>query len=118
LRDAPQRQERAGHIAALFWIMVLAAAKYRRRGWDVNVHLMLDALRRHVEEVRRLTAGQPPRFRRYTPSIPLATTPAAQTAAVRALCDEMAALAPGLARLGAPVPEPPWAAVDRWLDAG
>lgn len=111
-----QRQERAGHIAALFWIMVLTTAKYRRRGWDVNVHMMLNALRGHVEEIRRLIAGEPARFRRDAPSIALATTPAAQAAAIRALCDEMAALIPDLVRFGVAVSQTPWAAIERWLD--
>ena len=110
-----QRREKAAQIVALFWIMVLATAKYRLRGWEVNVHMMLNALRGQVDEVRRLIAGEPPRFRRYAPSIPLATTPAAQAGAIRALCDEMLALLPDVKHLGGEVPEAPGEIVARWL---
>jgi hypothetical protein len=79
---------------------------------------MLSALRGQIDEVRRLVAGEPPRFRRHAPTIPLATTPAAQAAAIRALCDEMESLMADLARFGAGIPEPPRALVERWLAEG
>jgi len=110
-----QRREKAAQLVALFWVMVLATAKYRLRGWDVSVHEMLNALRGQLDEVRRLIAGEPPGFRRHSPSIPLATTPAAQAAAIRALCDEMAALMPVVQQLGGEVPKAPWEIVARWL---
>ncbi len=109
------RREKAAQIVALFWIMAVSTAKYRRRGWDVNVHMMFDALRGQIQEVRRLIAGEPARFRRYAPAIPLATTPATQADAIRALCDEMESLAPDLAHLGAPQVSPARAQVERWL---
>jgi hypothetical protein len=109
------RREKAAQIVALFWIMTVTTAKYRRRGWDVNVHMMFDALRRQIEEVRRLMAGEPPRFRRYAPSILLAATPAAQVAALRALCDEMESLAPAVARFSGEVPPAPHTQLERWL---
>jgi predicted nucleotidyltransferase len=110
-----QRREMAAQRMALFWNMAMHTAKYRRRGWDVSVQSMLVALREHVETVRRLLAGEPPRFRRYAPAMPLAATPDAQSAAVRALCDEMEALVPPLARLGIDLPPAPRAQIERWL---
>jgi len=112
-----QRRETAAQRMALFWITAVSAAKYRRRGWDASVQSMLVALREHVETVRRLVAGEPPRFRRYGPASPPAATPDAQAAAVRALCDEMEALRAPLAGLGAEPPPAPRAQIERWLDA-
>ena len=112
-----QRREKAAQIVALFWIMVLATAKYRLRGWDVSVYTMLSALRGQIDEVRRLVAGEPPRFRRHAPTISLATSPAAQAAAIRALCAEMVALMPDVEQLGGAVPEAPREIVARWLAA-
>jgi hypothetical protein len=102
---------------ALFWIMAMSTAKYRRRGWDVSVQAMLVALREHAETVRRLTAGEPPRFRRLAPAVPLAASPDAQAAAIRALCDEMETLRPAVARLGVEPPPAPRAQIERWLGA-
>jgi hypothetical protein len=110
-----QRRESAAQAIALFWIMAEGTAKYRLRGWDVAVQAMLTALREHVERARRLIAGEPPRFRRYAPAMSLAATPAAQAAAVRALCDEMEALMPEVVRLGGEVPQGARAQVERWL---
>jgi hypothetical protein len=112
-----QRRELAAQRMALFWIMAMAAAKYRRRGWDASVQSMLVALREHVETVRRLVAGEAPRFRRHAPATPLAATRDAQAAAVRALCDEMEALRPAVVGLGAEPPPAPRAQIERWLGA-
>jgi hypothetical protein len=111
-----QRREMAAQRAALFWIMAIGTAKHRLRGWDVAVHAMLTALRGQIDDVRRLTAGDPPRFRRHANDLALAPTPAAQAAALRALCDEMEALTPGIRHLGAEFPDPPRALVERWLE--
>lgn len=112
-----ERRERIGQLSALFWIMAAITAKYHRRGWDVSVHSMLDALHGQVATVRRLIAGEAPRFHRVAPGIPLATTPGAQAAALRAVCDQMAALSPAAQRLGAEIPVAPRALVEQWLDA-
>lgn len=112
-----KRRERIGQLSALFWIMAAITAKYHRRGWDVSVHSMLDALHGQVATVRRLIADEAPRFRRVAPGIPLATTPDAQAAAIRAVCDQMEALRPGARRLGADIPVAPRAMVERWLGA-
>lgn len=112
-----QRREMAAQTVALFWIMIETAAKYRQRHWDVSVHLIFDMLHGQVARVRRLIAGEPPRFQRHAPSILLATTPDAQATAIRALCDEMEALLPDVAQLGADVPAPPRAQVEYWLNA-
>jgi predicted nucleotidyltransferase len=110
-----ERRERVAQRMALFWIMAMSTAKYRRRGWDSSVQATLVALREHLETVRRLLAGESPRFRRYAPSVPLAATPEAQGAAVRALCDEMEALLPALTGLGIDLPPAPRAQIERWL---
>jgi hypothetical protein len=110
-----QRGHEAAQAAALFWIMAVATAKCRRRGWDVEVQALLTALRGHVERVRRLVAGEPPRFRRWAPTMTLTVTPAAQGAALRGLCDEMEHLRPAVRQLGVPLPEAPRAQVDWWL---
>jgi hypothetical protein len=110
-----QRREVAAQRMALFWIMAMSAAKYRRRGWDASVQSMLVALREHVETVRRLVAGEAPRFRRHAPATPLAATRDAQAAAVRALCDEMEALRAPVAGLGGAPPPAPRAQIERWL---
>ncbi len=110
-----ERQRAAGQTLALFWIMAVGAAKYRRRGWDVAVQSMLIALREHVERIRRLVAGAPPRFERIAPKMTLSATPAAQADALRALCDEMEHLMPEVRRLGGPVPLAPRTQVERWL---
>jgi hypothetical protein len=110
------RREIAAQRMALFWIMALGTAQNRVRGQDTTVHEMLMALRGQVETVRRVVAGEPPRFRRYARLVPLASTPEAQAQAVRDLCDEMAALIPGVKELGGEPPEPPRELVERWLD--
>jgi hypothetical protein len=112
-----QRRAMAEQQVALFWIMAEGAAKYRLRGWDVAVQAMLTALREHVERVRRLTAGDPPRFRRYAPAMTLAATPEAQADAVRALCDEMETLLPAVRQLGGEVPSGARVQVEQWLSA-
>lgn len=98
-----ERRARATAAVAFFWMMAGVAARYRLRGWDWQVNRVLDMLRAQIDDVRRLVAGEPPRFRRPPPSS-VATTPAAQAAAIRGLCDEMAALAPAVVRLGGGVP--------------
>ena len=110
-----ERRERIGQQIAIFWIMASVTAKYRLRGWDVSVHSMLDALHGQVATVRRLIDGTPPRFRRYAPDIPLATTSGTQAAAIRAVCAQMESLAPGVARLGVIVPDNPRTLVEQWL---
>ncbi len=111
-----QRLEDALELVTLFWIMAMAAAKYRLRGWDVAVQGMLAALRQQVDSVRRLLAGDSPRFQRYATTMPLATTPAAQVATLQALCEDMEIL---MAELRARLPEAPPAPheqIARWLD--
>lgn len=110
-----QRRELAAQRMALFWIMAMSTAKYRRRGWEVPVQSMLVALHEHVETVRRLAAGEPPRFRRYAPTMSLAATPDAQAVTIRALCDEMEALVPAVEGLGAELLPAPRAQIERWL---
>jgi hypothetical protein len=82
-----QRRGPAAQRMALFRVAAMSAAKYRRRGRDSSVRSMLVALREHVETVRRLVAGDPPRFRRSAPATPPAATRDAQATAVRARCD-------------------------------
>lgn len=113
-----QRRHEAEQRIALFWIMALGTAKERRRGRAVSVQAMLTALRGHVEEVRRLVAGEAPRFRRHTLAAELATTPAAQAAALQALCDEMERLLPEVQRLGGEVPPALRTQVEWWLSDG
>lgn len=110
-----QRRHEAAQAVALFWIMAIGTAKCRLRGRDVEVQALLTALRGHVERVRRLVAGEPPRFRRWAPTTALAVTPAAQVAALRTLCDEMEQLLPEVRRLGVHVPAAPRTQVAQWL---
>src|SRR5207248_9907550 len=112
---AEQRGELAAQQVALFWIMAEGAAKYRLRGWDVAVQAMLTSLHEHVGCVRRRLAGQPPRFRRYAPTLQLAVTPTEQAAAIRAICDEMESLLASVRALGVEVPPSPRAQIDLWL---
>jgi hypothetical protein len=111
-----QRRHQIGQTVALFWIMTLVTAKYRLRGWDVSAQSTLTQLRGQVASVRRLIAGEAPRFRRLAPDVPLAATPEAQAAALRALADEMEALLPAARRLGADVPESARTQLGWWLD--
>jgi hypothetical protein len=100
---------------ALFWIMSLGTAKARVRGFDTPVHELLIALRGQVETVKRLVAGNSPRFRREGRLVPLAATLEAQADAVRRLGDEMEALIPAVRALGIEPPIPPRALIERWL---
>ena len=111
-----QRRHQIGQTVALFWIMTLVTAKYRLRGWNVSAQSTLTQLRGQVASVRRLLAGDPPRFRRLAPDVPLATSPESQAAALRALADEMEALLPAARLLGADVPDGARAQLEWWLD--
>jgi hypothetical protein len=110
-----QRRHEAAQAVALFWIMAVGTAKARRRRRDVEVQALLTALRGHVERVRRLVAGKPPRFQRWASTMPLAVTPVAQATALRALCDEMEQLMSAVRRLGSQLPTAPRAQVELWL---
>ena len=111
---ADERREALTTSVAFFWAMAVIAAKFWRRGWDWHVHAMLERLHATLANVRRLIAGDAHRYARTSP-IRLEPSSAAQAAALRALCDEMEALMPAAAHLGADVPAGARALVDRWL---
>jgi hypothetical protein len=111
-----ERRQRIGQLVALFWIMTLVTAKYRLRGWDVSVQSTLSQLRGQLATLRRLLAGEAPRFQRLDPYLPLAATAAQQAAALRALADELESLLPAARLLGADVPRDARAQLELWLD--
>jgi AraC-like DNA-binding protein len=112
-----ERREAATAGVAFFWMMAGIAARYRLRGWHWPVNRVLEQLRAHLDEVQRLLAGAPPGYRPRPPA-PLASTPQAQAAAIRELCDAMEALMPAVVRFGgAPPPADPRAAVEARLVA-
>ena len=112
-----ERRRIAGQRMALFWVMTETAAKYRLRGWDVSVQMMLADLQDKVETVQRLVAGTAPTFSRPATRVPLAATPAAQREALSALATQMETLIPAVRALGEEVRDAPWDALNLWLRA-
>jgi hypothetical protein len=90
------------------------AARRRARGDVVDFHVQLDHLRSLAAEIQSHVTGGPAVYRTGSP-LPLAATPAAQAAALRAVCAQVLALMPAVEQLGGHVPPSPMGEIETLL---
>ena len=106
-----QRIERASEQVAFFWMMAAVTVKYLIRQDYVSFHKSLDWLHGLVDSVKRLTAGEAPRYRGGS-LVGMATTLEEQVEAVRQVCERMLELMPEVKGLGGRVPASPMSAIE------
>jgi hypothetical protein len=101
---------------AFFWMMTRPTLKAMHRDDLVQFHLLLDVLLGTVENIERMLAEQPARYRRGS-CAPLLTTDAARREFVTELCRRVEELHPAIVADGAAVPKESAAIAARWLEA-
>ncbi len=109
-----ERVTQASHDIGFFWLMTAIGIKYMLRGDTVALYGFLSATHYTLQEMKRLAAGEPQRFRQGSIKT-LAITQQAQVALIRELCHEMLEVMPRLVDLGAYVPEDPMSVIEVWL---
>lgn len=109
-----ERVTQASRDIGFFWLMTAVGIKYMLRGDTVALYGFLGATHYTLQEMKRLVAGEPQRFRHGSIKT-LATTQQAQVVLIREFCHEMLALMPSLAALGAYVPDDPISVIEVWL---